>query len=459
MRPLPSSESEYTEHRALRLFVGTWNVNGKTPRESLAPWLTDGSGRGVDLPDLYVVGLQEMVDLSVTNVTIGGATSKKASKEWTALIETALNDAAAASGDGSAGDRYEVLTSRCLVGLNIVAFVKARFRQHISDVQDAEAPVGIMGVMGNKGGAFLLFVVLHRTPRPRGAAARRHPPRPLSSPLPPGVSIRLRIFDSTLCFVCAHLAAHRGAVAQRNADFASIMAKTEFRDDAKAEAGALAAARGVAGADGIGRVAIADHDFVIWLGDFNYRIVETLATERCFELALGGDAELEQLRARDQLNIERAATRAFFGFHEAPLSFRPTYKFQAGTNLYEQRPDKKLRAPAWCDRILWRCSPDIDAKYLRQLYYGSADVLLLSDHKPVHALFEVGVRTVLRDRRAAVVSDITRQLDAMENRSMPKVCKRLRRSRRSSHGAAPRLARPAPRRAAPRRAAPARRST
>ena len=254
------------------------------------------------------------------------------------------------------------------------------------------------------------------------------------------MSIRLRIFDSTLCFVCAHLAAHRGAVAQRNADFASIMAKTEFRDDAKAEAGALAAARGVAGADGIGRVAIADHDFVIWLGDFNYRIVETLATERCFELALGGDADLEQLRVRDQLNIERAAQRAFYGFHEAPLTFRPTYKFQAGTNLYEQRPDKKLRAPAWCDRILWRCSPDIDPKYLRQLYYGSVDELLLSDHKPVHALFEVGVRTVLRDRRAAVDSDITRQLDTMENRSMPKASPRAR-ARARRRGSARRVRR------------------
>lgn len=40
-------------------------------------------------------------------------------------------------------------------------------------------------------------------------------------------------------------------------------------------------------------------------------------------------------------------------FEEGPLTFKPTYKYQPGTDLYEQRPDKKLRAPAWCDRILW----------------------------------------------------------------------------------------------------------
>ena len=212
-----------------------------------------------------------MVDLTVTNVTIGGAASKKASQMWAQLVESTLNDSIRVP-----ENRYEMLGSRCLVGLNIVAFVKSRLRHVVSDVQDAEAPVGIMGVMGNKG----------------------------------GVSLRLRVYDSTFCFVCAHLAAHRGAVGQRNADFASIMAKTEFKDEARAEAGAAAAAKGLS--NDVGSLAIADHDFVIWFGDFNYRIVETLPTERCFELALGDQADLEQLRSRDQLNIERAAQVCIF---------------------------------------------------------------------------------------------------------------------------------------------------
>lgn len=40
------------------------------------------------------------------------------------------------------------------------------------------------------------------------------------------------------------------------------------------------------------------------------------------------DEDLEALRQRDQLNIERAAQRSFHGFTEGPLTFRPTYKFQ-----------------------------------------------------------------------------------------------------------------------------------
>ena len=45
----------------------------------------------------------------------------------------------------------------------------------------------------------------------------------------------------------------------------------------------------------------------------------------------------------------------------------------------------------------------------------------MSDHKPVHAVFEVCARTTVEDRRAAVSTDITRQLDAMENRTLPRV--------------------------------------
>ncbi len=107
--------------------------------------------------------------------------------------------------------------------------------------------------------------------------------------------------------------------------------------------------------DGTGDLAgtfgVLDHDFVVWFGDFNYRIIETVATERCFELAASGsEADLEQLRQascgpsrhyafiiimatlihvqRDQLNLERAAGRSFHGFTEGPLTFPPTYKYQ-----------------------------------------------------------------------------------------------------------------------------------
>lgn len=45
------------------------------------------------------------------------------------------------------------------------------------------------------------------------------------------VVVRLSLYDSTLCFVCAHMAAKRANIQGRNADFWSILAKTTFTGD------------------------------------------------------------------------------------------------------------------------------------------------------------------------------------------------------------------------------------
>ena len=48
------------------MFVATWNVNGKRPTENIDAWLDPGVGN--DLPDLYVIGFQEIVDLNAAAV-------------------------------------------------------------------------------------------------------------------------------------------------------------------------------------------------------------------------------------------------------------------------------------------------------------------------------------------------------------------------------------------------------
>jgi hypothetical protein len=79
--------------------------------------------------------------------------------------------------------------------------------------------------------------------------------------------------------------------------------------------------------------------------------------------------------------------------------------------------------------LLWLLSPGPMSARLCirvQLYYGAVQELTSSDHKPVHAVFEAAVKTTIEDKRAAVSTDITRQLDAMENRTTPRVSLSLR---------------------------------
>lgn len=52
----------------------------------------------------------------------------------------------------------------------------------------------------------------------------------------------------------------------------------------------------------------------------------------------------------------------------------------------------KARVPAWCDRILWWTrDPETELKVRS---YESVERILVSDHKPVRALFVLSVRTI-----------------------------------------------------------------
>lgn len=144
------------------------------------------------------------------------------------------------------------------------------------------------------------------------------------------MSIRFQLYKSTFCFVCAHLAAHRENVAGRNADFANIIAKTEFQTQKQPHhrntISNLSANRNHKHGHGFSHhhhthggktFGILDHEYVIWIGDLNYRIVDCkcilfllatfeilsnlLATpiEQCFQLVQSN--ALRELSAMDQV--------------------------------------------------------------------------------------------------------------------------------------------------------------
>jgi len=437
---------EFTSFKDLHVFVGTWNVNGKRPvmqvEEPLEGWLSVGASGPV--PDIYVCGFQELVDLTAGNVVMDSA-SKERSEIWTQAISEAIHRL------HKGQKKYMLLARRHLVGVMVCVFVLDAHVHRIPkiSIQDTVTATGIMG-MGNKG----------------------------------GVCVRFQMYDSTFCFVCAHLAAHRDQVEARNSDYRNITTKSSFRDYAHAESERSAEERlchpadstllipdghavyqekqksvnvpiggglppttmpdfgagmGDGGCEGTTNdgfleedsqfsslnlqpvlsqptFGITDHDYVFWLGDFNYRMRMPYSIETVFDFVDRSD--LKWLRKNDQLLIEQERGNVFVGFKEAEIQFLPTYKFQTGTNQYDRRPEKKIRAPAYCDRILWREVNDSKARILR---YMSCPTLTISDHKPVMALFVVKVKDKNVAKRHEVFLSIARQLDALENSARPQV--------------------------------------
>ncbi|KAJ3349984.1 inositol polyphosphate 5-phosphatase [Allomyces javanicus] len=190
-----------------------------------------------------------------------------------------------------------------------------------------------------------------------------------------GLSVSLHVHDTSFCFVTAHFAAGQSAVDDRNRDYATILSETVFKR---------------------GRRTITDHDHIIWFGDFNYRI--DLDNETVRDL-IAQDRLLDLLR-RDQLTVQRAHARAFAGYTEGEVTFAPTYKYNNGTHTYDT--SEKNRIPAWCDRILYK-----SLAKLNLVVYKRAE-LLVSDHKPVLALFRAPVTVVDHAKKQALYQDLLR---------------------------------------------------
>lgn len=334
--------NEWTEPKNVTVFVGTYNVNGKAPPNNLNPWLILDTS-----PDIYVIGFQEIVSLNGKNLVV----DHKASEVWEERIErTVPRD-------------YCKVSSRHLVGVSLCIYVRRNKFQFISGVSSDVAGVGIMGVAGNKGAA----------------------------------AIRFNMYDTSLCFVCSHLAAGAKHVAGRNSHYYAICERLQFPVEGKPEP-----------------LGIFDHEKVYWLGDLNYRLnFRESDMDQMYSLIEAKD--YASLLIADQLLIEKASGNTFVGFYEGKIDFAPTYKYIPQTNVYDRRPDKKLRAPAWCDRILWRGSG------ITLQWYKPVTKMLISDHKPVSAMFDMDCRRIVQDKRDHVQKSLGLQLDRQENDAFPRV--------------------------------------
>ncbi|KAK5076490.1 hypothetical protein LTR64_006030 [Lithohypha guttulata] len=322
------------------------------------------SGKEVDL---YVLGLQEVIDVSSVTEAMKPYTDPNPGKKWKRALKKHL----------PAG--YKKVVEHQLIGLLLVVFASPELAPQISSVDSTSVGTGLMGYLGNKG----------------------------------AVSARVLLGESTrMLFVNCHLAAGADstALARRIWDTQQIVSRTKFEPVGDEWVGST------------GRPEIiGDEDFAFWFGDLNYRLddipgedVRRLlllharneydvlnASKRRIDSELGYQPQLpsdhrpdnhydgegieraatqskaapdldptndpaslqttlKSLFTHDQLRAQQKARKAFHeGWREGDINFLPTYKYDVGSVAMFDSSEKK-RSPSWCDRILYRSRRDYE---------------------------------------------------------------------------------------------------
>ncbi|CAL1357876.1 unnamed protein product [Linum trigynum] len=321
----------------LRVFIGTWNVGGKSPVGNLTVDLDEWLNLK-EAADIYVLGFQEIVPLKTLNVL--GLADKTEATNWNLLIGKALK-----AYGGRSSSKYKMMASKRMVGVFICVWMKKGVlrKYSVSKARVSSVACGIMGCLGNKG----------------------------------AVTVSMSIEGVSFCFIAAHLASgeKKGDEGRRNRQVLEIFRRTSF----------LLPSKDDPNDDHYHPPTILGHDRIFWFGDLNYR----LYLEDHLARDLVSKYDWEALQAYDQLRCELEEGGAFEGWREGNLEFAPTYKYSESncdrySGSFGGRSGEKQRTPAWCDRILWW------GEGVKQLSYFRSESMF-SDHRPVSALFSMEV--------------------------------------------------------------------
>ncbi|KAK2027968.1 endonuclease/Exonuclease/phosphatase [Colletotrichum zoysiae] len=411
-RAVYARRQEYVRPHRIRVKIGTWNVAACPGTDKdLASWFVDGYGLDttlskLDVSDhdtvetdpphatkkgageqdpnasvhlvgggkigLYVLGLQEIVDLNMARDYMNRMSSDPAPmRKWKEALEEAMPDG------------YELVAAEQMSGLLLLAYASPEVAPTISNVSTVSVGTGLFGYLGNKG----------------------------------AVTTRILLGETTrMVFVNCHLASgpEQAYLDRRLWDIGQILTRTQFDPI------------NLAGENDADAEKIGDEDFAFWLGDLNFRVdglpgddirrllllhtrgeydldkrgrkviageeilvvkrvdssdddtstVDTSLSSPSFDDSESSlpdpdeflpdpsedpaslQATLDSLLPHDQLRRVIQEKKAFHdGWREGPITFLPSYKYDVGTvSLFDS--SEKRRAPSWCDRILYRTRKD-----------------------------------------------------------------------------------------------------
>ncbi len=138
-------QSNSLKLKDLNIYVGSWNVAGKEFKEdfSLIKWLFPKEA--MKIPDIFVLGFQEICNLNAKNIMISSNSDKV--DTWKNIIKNNINQIG----------KFALVKCLDLVGLLIIIFIKDNLCEFVKNIETAILRTGLYGALGNKGSCLIRF--------------------------------------------------------------------------------------------------------------------------------------------------------------------------------------------------------------------------------------------------------------------------------------------------------------
>ena len=357
---LITKKKEFTNYKDFHIFIGTYNLSGKTIDNAIdiVDWLLSYKENPLDnnnnnlnsvSPEFYILGFEEIVDLNSTNLLIKSNTEKKNK------LKTLINNLFVTTFKSSNNDSYQFMKDLDLIGLYVLIFVKSSCINYIKNFDYQIIKTGLKGTFGNKGSLLLRF----------------------------------NINDSNIALACNHLSAGQDKNEERKSEILNVL-NTSFKKYSS--------------------LLFKDYDYYFFFGDINVRLDISFNDDIFQDLVMNHsrdtNTEFGSLMQYDQFYKYQKENTTISEMNEAPIRFSPTYKFNLGTTNY----DISQRIPSWCDRIFYkRNSNTIPLAYNKCL-------LCLSDHQPIYGVYKIQVETIDQEKKQLILDQILKEKNLENNK-------------------------------------------
>ena len=370
---------DFSSKDEIKIFIGSWNVGStnltKYPNMNLDSWLIP---KDKIIPNIYFVGLQEVVELNAGNIVLNLEDREKVLYDWSKKIENSIQ---------KVGNYYKLMEMN-LVGINLYCYVLDRDYENITNLTKKYVKTGFGGA-GNKGSCCINF----------------------------------NYYSTSISVACSHLAAGEKKNKQRLKEISQVLRQKlssfikpdEMNTSSDEE---YTESNEVINEVNDGSLLFKDSDAWILFGDLNFRI--DMNYDEFSEFIKSGQ-NWTKLLEYDQFNKNQKASIEFTEIiDEDPIIHPPSYKYIIGSDQYdydskeknEDEPNNvnvnanlsgKKRNPSWCDRIFYKkntYTTKDERKIIKSLgYYNCAfdASFQSSDHRPIFNIFDV---VVFRDDEA-----------------------------------------------------------